>query len=179
MADLSNNILIIKETSRTLRPTERETIKMFKKVIQEPGKMIKDMQQVNNNSKIPEESTQEILQKTDTKAKENLSINSTYMKGISKMAFSMEKLTLNTETDKYLQELLKKTSESLAGIVFQTEAFMKEHLEQICPMEEANSIGQTELNIQVTGEKVYRKVKGYKFQPTENRCQDYGRREIG
>jgi len=40
---------------------------------------------------------------------------------------------------------------------------MKEHLEQICPMEEANSIGQTELNIQVTGEKVYRKVKGYKF----------------
>jgi hypothetical protein len=44
MADLSNNILIIKETSRTLRPTERETIKMFKKVIQEPGKMIKDMQ---------------------------------------------------------------------------------------------------------------------------------------
>jgi hypothetical protein len=44
MADLSNNILIIKETSRTLRPTERETIKMFKKVIQEPGKMIKDME---------------------------------------------------------------------------------------------------------------------------------------
>jgi len=44
MADLSNNTLIIKETSRTLRPTERETIKIFKKVIQEPGKMIKDMQ---------------------------------------------------------------------------------------------------------------------------------------
>jgi hypothetical protein len=44
MADLSNNTLIIKETSRTLRPTERETIKIFKKVIQEPGKMIKDME---------------------------------------------------------------------------------------------------------------------------------------
>jgi hypothetical protein len=78
-----------------------------------------------------------------------------------------------------LLELLNKTSEFTADIAFQMEAFMKEHSEQICQMEKANFYGPMESNIQDTGDKVCRKDKESRPSQTENRCEEFGREEIG
>ena len=91
MGDLLNKILIIKETLNRGRRMEKETIRIFKKLILEVGKTIKDKELEKNNLKMQKENIQEIFLMINIKVKENLWTNNTFMKVILKMAFLMVK----------------------------------------------------------------------------------------
>jgi hypothetical protein len=72
MEDLLNKILIIKETLNRVRRMEKEIIRIFKKLIPEVGKMIKDRELEKNNLKMQKENIQEILLMINIKVKANL-----------------------------------------------------------------------------------------------------------
>lgn len=91
MGDLLNKILIIKETLNRGRRMEKETIRIFKKLILEVGKTIKDKELEKNNLKMQKENIQEIFLMINIKVKENLWTNNTFTKGILKMVSLMVK----------------------------------------------------------------------------------------
>jgi hypothetical protein len=64
---------------------------------------------------------------------------------------------------KFLLEVLNKIIEFMADIALLMAASIKELLELICLMEKEIFFGQMELNIQVNGEKEYKKEKEYKL----------------
>lgn len=105
---------------------------------------------------------------TNMKEKEDSLINSTFMKEILKMDSLMEKAKLNTKTVNYLSEHLNKILDFMVDTLSLTEAITKAILKPICQMEKVNFIGSMELNIQDSGNKVFNKVKEYKFYPMEN-----------
>lgn len=72
MEDLLNKIPIIKETLNRVRRMEKEIIRIFKKLIPEVGKMIKDRELEKNNLKMQKENIQEILLMINIKVKANL-----------------------------------------------------------------------------------------------------------
>jgi hypothetical protein len=91
MEDLLNKIPIIKETLNRVRRMEKEIIRIFKKLIPEVGKMIKDRELEKNNLKMQKENIQEILLMINIKVKANLWTNNTFMKVILKMDSLMVK----------------------------------------------------------------------------------------
>ena len=67
----------------------------------------------------------------------------------------------------------------MAGIALLMAASIKELLELICLMEKEIFFGQMELNIQVNGEKEYKKEKEYKLNQMESKYEEFGKKEIG
>lgn len=91
MEDLLNKIPIIKVTLNRGRRMEKETIKIFKKLILEVGKMIKGRELEKNNLKMQKENIQEIFLMINIKVKANLWTNNTFTKVILKMVSLMVK----------------------------------------------------------------------------------------
>ena len=80
---------------------------------------------------------------------------------------------------RFLLEVLNKIIEFMAGIALLMEASIKELLELICLTEKEIFFGQMELNIQVNGDKEYKKEKEYKLNQMENKCEEFGKKVIG
>lgn len=80
---------------------------------------------------------------------------------------------------RFLLEVLNKIIEFMADIALLMEASIKELLELICLTEKEIFFGQMELNIQVNGDKEYKKEKEYKLNQMENKCEEFGKKVIG
>lgn len=67
----------------------------------------------------------------------------------------------------------------MAGTALLMAASIKELLEVICLMEKEIFFGRMELNIQVNGDKEYKKEKVYKLNQMESKYEEFGKKEIG
>lgn len=149
--------------------TVQEIMKIFIDIIQDNGKMIKEMVQDKNNLKINPKNILVILFKINIMEKVNLQHNNSHIKANLKMDFSKVMAKSNIIMEKSFKALSKKDKNILEDILILIVASMMVCLKIVSLMELVNSFGLMVCFIEDNGNLVFNKELEFKSIKMENK----------
>lgn len=142
MVDLLEMTVIMREMWGTVEQMDQELMKTIIGIIQDNGKMIKEMGSDKSSLKIRQKNLLVVLLMINIMVEADWQLNSTYIKESLKKVYLMDKVVLNIIMIRYSRVLFLMVSNIWDDIHILMEVIMMECIKIMSQMEQDNSFGQ-------------------------------------